>query len=233
MNTICVVNKSTQVTDADVRRMAAVCDSQIRMHVAPAHNLLPAPVTYLPATHTAPKGARVITVMDTLDDAQALGWHTEDGSEHIWGVVGTAAAIGQGAKALTGAYSISSIVSHEVVEMFVDPYCSGWFDTGHGYLVAGEACDPVQSDWYLIDGAAVSNFVTSSWFNPAAAKTDRFDHLGHLTAPFTLSPGGYWVQSRAGRETQQFGADMPDWLITAKLASAATRTCRHSKGQVR
>lgn len=227
---IYVVNHSTQVSDAQVAAMAVACSKQIAQHVAPAHGLLPVPVTFL--AKTAPPlrvQARVITVMDTLDDPQALGYHTEDGSEHIWGVAGTAEAMKQGAKALTGPYSISSIVSHEACEMFVDPYCGGWFDNGHGLLIAYEVGDPVENDAYLIDGVSVSNFVTGEWFNASAAKGARFDYLGKLSRPFTMSKGGYWVQSKAGRTSQKFGEDMPEWRRAAKRAQF-TRVYRRVNG---
>ena len=216
--TIHVANHSTQVSDADMQKAVTACAKQITQHVAPAYGLEPVAVKWLPAGTTLPTSARVITVMDELDDPQALGYHTEDGSEHIWGVVGTKVAMDQGAKALTGPYSISSILSHEVAEAFVDPYCTGWFDSGKGYQVAYECADPVENDTYLIDGVGVSNFVTAEWFDAQAAKTDKFDFMGHLKAPFTMSKGGYWVQSKAGQATQKFGEGMPDWRRLAKKA---------------
>lgn len=217
--TIYVVNHSTQVTDSQVRSMAVACSKQIATQVAPAHGVHSVPVAFLPKTAPAlPTAARVITVMDTLDDPQALGYHTVDGSEHIWGVVGTKVAMDQGAKALTGPYSISSILSHEVCETFIDPSCGGYFDNGHGLLIAYEIGDPVENDFYLIDGVGVSNFVTAEWFDASAAKTDRFDFMGKLTKPFSMSKGGYWVQSKAGKTSQKFGEMMPEWRRQAKRA---------------
>lgn len=229
-NTIYVTNRSTQVTDAQVQAMTAACAKQIAQHVAPAHFVTAAPVLYLARHAPSPTTqARIITVQDTLDDAQALGYHTQDGTEHIWGVVGTSAAISQGAKALTGPYAISTILSHEVVEMFMDPFCSGWFDSGHGYLVAYEIGDPVQSDYYMIDGVAVSNFVCAPWFNPQAARTDQFDYMRRVPGPFRLSKGGYWVQMQGGKVTQKFGDEMPQWLRDVKTHDE-TRTQRLGRG---
>lgn len=233
-STIYVVNRSTQVTDDDVQKMTAACSKQVRLHLAPAYGFKSVPVVYL-GRDTAPpaRQARIITVQDTLDEPDALGYHTQDGAAHIWGVVGTSAAIGQGAKALTGPYSISSILSHEVAEMFIDPFCSGWFDSGDGYLVAYEVGDPVQSDYYLINGVAVSNFVTAAWFNSMAAPGDRFDRMGRLTAPFTMSDGGYWVQLQGGKVTEKYGAGMPDWLVAVKrLANSRTQRIGTSRPSV-
>lgn len=217
--TIYVVNKSSQVSDADVKTMTLACSKQLAIHVAPLHNLPTVAVTFLAKGAPPPsKQARVITVMDTLDDAEALGYHTEDAGDHIWGVVGTKAAMDQGAKALTGQYSISSVLSHEVIELFGDARINLWADNGRGTQIAYELCDPCENDFYLIDGVAVSNFVGPAWFDHFAAKGDTFDYMGHLKAPFTMSKGGYWVQSKAGKASQKFGEDMPDWRRKAKQA---------------
>lgn len=231
-NTIYVTNRSTQVTDAQVAAMAAACAKQIAQHIAPAHFVSPAPVLFLPKNAPAPvKQARIIAVQDECDDPQALGYHTEDGSEHIWGVVGTKAVMDQGAKATTGSYAVSTILSHEVGEMYMDPFCSMWADSGQGFLVAYEIGDPVQSDYYTIDGVAVSNFVTGAWFNPLAARGSKLDFMGKLTKPFTLSRGGYWVQLKEGKATERFGAEMPEWLRELKRGTA-TRTQRLGESKV-
>jgi hypothetical protein len=90
--------------------MVVACAKQIAQHIAPLHFVLPVPVLYLAKGAPGPSTqARIITVQDTLDDPQALGYHTQDGSEHIWGVVGTQAAMSNGAQPLTGKYAISTI----------------------------------------------------------------------------------------------------------------------------
>lgn len=225
-STVYVVNHSTLVADRDVAAMTAAIAKQVAQHLAPAHLFTAPPVLFVPHTAAPPaRQARIVAVQDVCDDPDALGYHTEDGAEHVWGVVGCKAVLDQGAKPLTGAYAVSTILSHEVLEMVVDPWCSGWFDSGAGWLAAYEVGDPVQSDWYPVDGVAVSNFVTAAWFNPMAAPSDRFDHLGKLRHPFTMSKGGYLVQMRGGRTTEKFGEDMPAWLREMKR-QRVTRTQR-------
>lgn len=222
-NTIYLLNTSTNVSDAEVAQMAAACAKQVAQHVAPAHFVLPAPVIFLPKSAEQPgTQARILSVQDTLDDPSALGFHTQDGSEHIWGVVGTKTLLDQGAKVLTGDYAVSTVVSHEVCELFMDPWCSMWADSGQGFSVSFEICDPVQADLYEIDGVAVSNFVTGPWFNPWAASSDTFDYLGKLSGPFTMDAGGYWVESQGGQQTQKFGRAVPEWVQRMKT-SAHTR----------
>lgn len=224
--TIFVRNTSTQVSDADVKTMSLACSKQIATHVAPAYGMLPVQVTYLAKGAPVPaKSARIITVMDNLDDPQALGYHDETAGEHIYGVVGTSVAMKQGAKALTGPYSISSILSHEVIECFCDARVNLWADNGRGTLIAVEACDPVENDAYLIDGVSVSSFIFPAWFDHFAAKGDQFDQLGHLTKPFTMTHGGYWISMVGGKVTQKFGMDVPTWRRLSK-ASELSRAHR-------
>lgn len=222
--TIYVVNKSALVTDTDAAAMTSAVDHQMFTHVEPAWNMPRTPVAW---TKTPPKGARVIVLVDTADDPQALGYHTEVGAIQS-GIVGCKPELDQGAHPLTGAYSVASILSHEVLEMAVDGHCNLWADTGKGYLVAYEVGDPVQSDHYDIGGVTVSNFALPAWFDPLTPRGTKVDYLGKLKTPFTLSKGGYWVQMRAGAVTQKFGEQMPQWLRDTKQ-HPATRTQRISR----
>ena len=92
----------------------------------------------------------VLTLLDTLDDAVALGYHTEDDgtARHGHGsrVYGVKAALAQGNKVFTGAYSVATIASHEACELVIDRHCEQWSDDGQGEKIATEVCDPVQSD---------------------------------------------------------------------------------------
>lgn len=220
--TIYVVNRSTLVSNADAQAMTAAVNHQMQRDVCLAWNLPATPITF---TAKPPKGARVISLVDTADDPQALGYHTETGAIQS-GIVGCKPELDQGAHPLTGPYSVASILSHEVLEMAVDPRCNLWADSGRGFLVAYEVGDPVQSDHYDIDGVTVSNFVLPAWFDPNTPRGTKVDYLGNLRAPFTMSSGGYWVQLRAGQATQKFGEHMPVWLIAAKLANPGSRTRR-------
>lgn len=224
-HTIYVVNASTLVSDADVVKMTAACAAQLTRDVAPAHGLVPVPVVTVAKSAIKP-GMRVISVVDTLDEADALGWHTEDAGEHTYGVVGCKAVLDHGAKPLAGAYSVSSVLSHEVIEMFVDPTCALWADTGRGFMIAYEACDPVQSGYYDLAGVTVSDFVTADWFD-ANNSGDPVSYLKTIKKPFSLAKGGYWVQATEGRTSQKFGESFPSWLRELKQHEH-TRTQRHS-----
>jgi hypothetical protein len=99
----------------------------------------------------------------------------------------------------TGANSVSASVSHEVVELFVDPLSMNYVDGLDDYIYALEIADPTQEDVYEIGRVAVSNFTYRPYWNPWAkpGRGVRLDHLGLITRPFEVRKGGYLVRYRA------------------------------------
>lgn len=95
--------------------------------------------------------------------------------------------------------TISETLSHEVLEMLVDPACNLYARRSSAVgrperIYFYEVCDPVQCVQYDIDGVKVCNFVYPSWFednwelNP---KGRRFDHRRKLKGPFQILPKCY------------------------------------------
>lgn len=117
--------------------------------------------------------------------------------------------------------------SHEVVEMVVDPLGSrmqtsralqvdgnGKITDGPGefqYLV--EAADPCEADAYsyLIQGVAVSDFLTPHFYDPVTTPGTRYSFTGAIDAPRQILPGGYisWVNPETN-EWQQLRWIDPD-----------------------
>ena len=205
-----VVNKSTLVTDTEVRRWTAACARQIREHVAPAYGQPPVKVAFLSSRTHAPKGAWVLVVLDDADQAGALGYHSETADGRVYGRVFARPCEQYGVP-------VSTTLSHEVVETFCDPDVNRWVDTGRGYSVAYEACDPVEGDGYLIDGVAVSDFVTPAWYDPKVIGRRHWLDNGSVAGAFELAPGGYVVRRWPdGSEDQEFGATANRAYIAAK-----------------
>lgn len=228
MTNLYVVNQSTSVSNADVQAMTRACAHQLRYDAAPFFGLAPMPVTYISASNLkaqAAPGSWVISVLDDPDQADALGWHTEDQGDLIYGRVFAKPVLDNGGDALTKALSVASVLSHEVLETFADPRCNLWADGGRGVLVAYEICDPVESDSYSVavsgKNVTVSNFVTPSWFDPNASSGDKFDYLGNVSEPFEMTKGGYIVEMKEGKVSQQFGEHYPEWRKETKKADTA------------
>ena len=231
--TINIINKSAQVKDADFKLMVEACKMQLDQHAAPmwlrgSWNV----VVNQPDTVGYP-----IVIVDDPDQAGALGYHTQSPGGKIWGRVFVKPVINANGTMLSGAMSVSAVLSHEVLEAYCDPNVSLWADTFRGSMVAYEVCDPVQGDVYEVttkSGAkvSVSNFVLPTWFDPQAAQDAKFDWLAKLSAPFTMSRGGYMVtmNSKTGQVKNVFGSvDAEELKNTRQVAHPAARTARKTK----
>jgi hypothetical protein len=220
---IAIVNQSTLVSDTDAQKMTQAIVKQVRLDAAPLWDRTPAPVVfYTDAKHVPPR-AHGIALVDTIENEPqgVLGFHTEDQGGKLWGVVAAKPELDNGGKATTGDWSVSSVLSHEVLEMFIDPNCNLWSSDNKKSMYSLEVCDPVEAPTYVVDGVSVSNFVTPAWFDPLAGKSAQFDKLGLLKAPFTMLKGGYVIYASAGKSHQRFGAEFPDWRKAMKSGPLA------------
>lgn len=222
---IYIINRSTLVSDTDVRAWTAACARQIRENVAPAYGLKPVRVQFLSAASHAPRGAWVLVVMDDADQAGALGYHSVDQLGRVYGRIFARPCLDYGVP-------VSTTGSHEIVETFVDPDVDRWIATGQGFQVAYEACDPVEGDSYLIDGTAVSDFVTPAWYgkgNHDGSTRTRWCETAGTLKPFELAPGGYYVKRLPdGSEEQVFGERANRQYVAAKRHELS-RTVRRVK----
>lgn len=203
MTFIVVRNASKRVSDADIDTATRAVATQVRYDAAPAWNrALPIVVRY-PKTLPSPPGAYEIVVADNPDEANALGYHYEEGGA-VKGRVFVDPVLDNHGTALTGKLSVSSVLSHEVLEAWGDPGCNYWASSDDGVLHALELCDAVEADSYLRNGVSVSDFVLPAWFDPQAKGPTNF--LRTLTKPFTLRGGGYEVQLANGQVREVYGA---------------------------
>ncbi len=227
---IAILNQSTLVSNPDAQTMTQAIAAQVQLDAAPIWNRTPAAVVFYPSAGAVPPGAHGIAIVDTIQNEPqgVLGFHTEDQGGKLWGTVAVKPELDNGGQVLTGDWSVSSVLSHEVLEMFVDPNCNLWANDGQGSAYSFEVCDPVEAPSYVVNGVSVSNFVTSAWFDPLAAQTAQFDKLSQLTAPFSILKGGYVVYESAGTSEQKFGDEFPQWRKEMKGGPLA-RTRRRRK----
>jgi len=222
---IAVINESTLATNEEVRKMTGAVQKQMSWHVCPAWNSKDITVAFYPDKTKIPASAWVVSILDSSTIAGALGYHSEN-NDLVDGFVFVKVVLDNGGVMLHDSknnqtVSVSSVLSHEICEMFGDRFANFWADgptLTQGSQYALELGDPVEGDSYdiaLSDGVtlvSVSNFILPSWFNPQATSKDApFDHLGKLTAPFTMTKGGYMIVATAGTVSQVFGEEMPQW----------------------
>lgn len=102
----------------------------------------------------------------------------------------------------------SAAVSHEVLEMLVDPTLSKFkaatlpgSSRRVNFLV--EVCDPCQAVAYPVDGVAVSDFVTPSYFEPGSGGGTQYSYQRAIDRPYGVAANGYlvWHDPVSGRYT--------------------------------
>jgi hypothetical protein len=137
---------------------------------------------------------------DDADTAGALGYHelTHDGQPISKVFVQTTLAVNE---------LVSVTACHELFEMVIDPLANLWAEAPDGTEYAYEMSDPVEQDTFLVDGIEMSNFVHPSWFEPLKHPPGtKFDHLGLLKKPFSMTKGGYVIVKKKGKVTQEYGS---------------------------
>ena len=117
---------------------------------------------------------------------------------------------------------VSVTASHELFEMAMDPVANLWAQAKNGMEYAYEVCDPVEEDRFECGGFPMCSFVYPAWFEPFKhPKGTKFDHLGKLSKPFSVTKNGYVVEKRGSRMKYVFGS-----LSKAARFAQEDRRCR-------
>ena len=186
---VAVKNDSTLLSDMEVVRLIPALQRQVTEHFAPAWGVT-AQIVF--AEHRVPRHAYQLTVVDeaeSQDDEGFLGYHFSPEGYPVATVFARDDMSADG--------TISDTLSHEILEMLVDPACNlyAYRPGGRGRPARGyfyEVCDAVQCQHYKIDGVTVCDFVYPEWYEFTwEGSKRRFDHLGKLSAPFEVLPGCY------------------------------------------
>lgn len=185
---IAIKNDSTLLTDLEVVSLIPALQRQVTEHFEPAWGL---GAQLIFAEGRVPKHTFRITIYDEATDAEDagfIGYHFSPEGYPMASVF---------AKEDMKNGVISDTLSHEILEMLVDPGCNLYAHrpSGRGHAARGyfyEVCDPVQSRKYEIDGHPVCDFVYPEWFEHVWGERQRqFDHLDELKEPFQLLDGCY------------------------------------------
>ena len=187
---IAIINSSTVLTDAQVQAAIPGLQTQIHRDFAPAWGT-DADLTFVPSGSTPAPGAWWLVILDTSDQAGALGYHDVTNEGLPLGKVFAKSDIDNG-------YVWTVTASHELLEMLGDPEIDLTVfvqaDPQSGSLYAYEVCDACEADQfgYDIDRTLVTDFVFPSWFESFRAPgSTQFDFQRKIGKPFELLPGGY------------------------------------------
>lgn len=198
--TIDIFNSSSVMTDNEIAPIAAALQVQVSRDLAPLWRI-DAVVTFVPKTSKPNPMHWWVVVVDDTDHAGALGFHDI-----------TPAGLPQAKifarTILKEKLSVSSTMSHEILEMLADPWgnlltfditrasridrlytreiCGAVEEQSLGYTIAVDC--PFTKKTHIV---IVSDFVTPNWFMPGFP-ADKYDFMDHLEGPMpTLAPGGY------------------------------------------
>jgi len=147
------------------------------------------------------KGAWAMAFLENTDYAGAEGYHdtTPEGLPMAKVFVRTT---------LKQKDLVSVAASHELAEMLVDPGVN-LYSTGpkKNRLYSYETADPVEEQWFKVDGIPMTNFVYPSYFEAFhKPRSTRFDHMGKLKRPFEIDEGGYQSYLAGGKEETAWGS---------------------------
>jgi hypothetical protein len=172
-------NAGGDVTLSLLSRIAGAIQSQISDHYSAFWGNEGVTIATGPLPSGPLEGVIPVYIRAASDVAGAAGYHDDDG---IY-------VFRDGLPELTsGAFSLSVVVSHEILETLTDPGANRWADRGDGVEVAVEACDAVEGFCYEMDGISVSDFLLPSFFDPAGQAP--YSYLLRPTAPFQTAPDG-------------------------------------------
>lgn len=213
MRTMLVTNESSVWSDSQVQQVVAALQTQLDRDVAPRWFGATAQLVFGKPDVTK----EMLHFIDTSDQASALGYHLDNQFGIPEGFVFIKTTLDDGS-------SPSSCASHEAIEQLIDALANittpvRW--AGHNAAIAYEVGDPVEADTYNIDGVPVSNFVLPNWFVPGSR--GPYDFMGKLSAPLTMSSGGYVAWSDLRRWHQTFA---PDSKAAKKLHIKHSRLAR-------
>jgi hypothetical protein len=217
---VAILNRSSVISDDDAAKMVQALDVAANRDFEPRWHIGCTLKYVEKADIKSWKGYWNVLLLDTSDEAGALGYHdlTPQGLPVSKCFIKT--DLQYGAKP-------SVTVSHELWEMLLDPYINDYcFDPTRNIFVAKEASDAVEADElaYDVQGTAVSDFVLPPFFNPDSKAEDQFSFRKNVHRPFELAPGGYEIIFVPGTGwTQNFNRIDPKHEDRPKVGSRRER----------
>jgi hypothetical protein len=191
-----VVNQATTPLGQELGAVLAACQLQSQRDFAPFWQSQ----GILSLLDSIADDGPNIAILESADVQGALGDHDVTSKGHPIGKIFVKETLQDGV-------SISSVISHEFLEMLGDLMADQVAKGPNNVIYALEDCDAVEQESYKIDGIEVSNFVTPSWFDPKAPAGTQFDFLGNVKQPFHIDAGGYMPVQINGNWTQIFGSE--------------------------
>lgn len=187
MITVVAKNRSTAVSDDQVRAVLTALQVQLDRDFCPAWGLGDFHLEMRRIEAPIAPGEWQFVVLDRTSDASALGYHDQTVNGDPIAYIGVQETMDAG-----GAWSVTA--SHELCEMALNPRLDDSEADNSGYRIyTKEACDAVEADslGYSIAGVRVSDFVLPSWFMPEVQIPKPRSFVGNVSRAYELAAGGY------------------------------------------
>lgn len=186
--TVDVLNFSNE-SDSDIKKWCDACKIQADKDISKYWGYT-VNINYIPKGGTPVKNHAYMGFFNDSDQAGVLGWHDEGPNHEPLIKIFTK-------ESRRFNLNPSGTVSHEIAESISDPNASttvkGFDEKGRACLYFYENADPVENDYYQINGVDVSDFVTPTWFVSNA--NGPYDLLNKVKKPYEIRQGGYMEQS--------------------------------------
>jgi hypothetical protein len=206
---LALVVEAPTVSPRATMEIAAALQRQLSRDVGPIWEVN-ATIDAFALLEHVPPGYWPILVADNYPGPESVGIHLD--------------LNGQPFSLVEASPSWSLTVSHEVIEMVVDPWGSrtvpgGSPMAGQGLVdILVEACDPSGgAQWgYTVNGYLVSDFCTPNYYDPVAAPGVRYSFTGALTGPRQILRDGYlsWRDPATGEWWQGDRMDRSELRFT-------------------
>jgi hypothetical protein len=216
-----VVFETGHVSSDQASQIVQACSVQLLTQAAPMWERGGVPAKLYASRGDVPADGSLIVVADSIDVPEALAYHTEAG-DRIVGLVDAALILSSGGDVMASENSISSALSHELLEALIDPYVNASWQDSAGNRYDAEICDGVQDQSYSVQGVAVSDFVLPSWADPQDS-VGPFDIMGRLASPFSKTTGGYLMYTDPNGGNHQLGRRPPHRIGTMRAARRSGR----------
>ena len=194
--TIACINKAQTPLGVDFGKLTAALQKCYDEFFVPVWGY---PVKLYNTTEAKPTDWQFV-YFENADQAGALGYHDLTKKGQPVSKIFVKTTIDDGEK-------VSVTACHELFEMAIDPVANLWAQANDGTEYAYEMCDPVEADTFDVNGIPMSNFVHPAWFEPFKHPAGtKYDHLGKLKAPYSMTKGGYIITMKNGKVSQKFGS---------------------------
>ena len=195
--TMAVFNRATIPLGVDFDKLISAMQAYVGAYVFPVWGTR---IKLVKSTDFIP-GAWAMVFLDDADAPGALAYHdlTPDGLPQCKVFVKTTLQAGD---------LVSVSASHELVECLVDPAINMMVTRpDNNVFYAYESADPCETEVFLVNGIAMSDFVYPAYFETFHAPGSvRFDRMNKISRPFQILPGGYQITFSNGNWGQVFGS---------------------------